>query len=377
MRLLFVANHLNVGGISSYLLTLASGLQQNGHQVYLASSGGELEAKFVQAGITLIKVPLKTKNETSYKILFSFLILKKVIREFNIDLIHSQSRTTQVLADLLSRALAKPHIFTCHGFFKPKIFRRIFGCWGQAVIAISQQVKEHLIADFKLPDSKISVVHNGIDTKNFGDFSAREKIRKDLELQDAFLVGIIARLSDVKGHLYLIRAMRRVIETSPTARLLIIGEGKMKDALIKEVERVGINQQVIFVPAVKNTREMLSAMDIFVMPSLQEGLGLALMEAMAQGIPVAGSAVGGIKTLIQDKFNGLLVKPADVSALEQAIITLLKDPALRQSLGARGREFIIKNFSKEEMVQKTEIVYQQAVLASKNARIKVEREIKS
>ena len=81
--------------------------------------------------------------------------------------------------------------------------------------------------------------------------------------------------------------------------------------------------------------------------------------------------------MIQDKFNGLLVKPADVSALEQAIITLLKDPALRQSLGARGREFIIKNFSKEEMVQKTEIVYQQAVLASKNARIKVEREIKS
>ena len=91
----------------------------------------------------LLKVPLKTKSEISPKIFFSFLKLKKAVREFKIDLIHSHSRTTQVLGDLLGRTLAKPHIFTCHGFFKPRISRRIFGGWGQKVIAISQQVKEH------------------------------------------------------------------------------------------------------------------------------------------------------------------------------------------------------------------------------------------
>ena len=376
MNILLIANHLNVGGISSYLLTLGSGLKQKGHQVYLASSGGELEDKFIQAGITLFKVPLKTKNEISPKIFFCFWKLRKVVREFNIDLIHSQSRTSQVLADLLGRALVKPHIFSCHGFFKPKLSRRIFGCWGQKVIAISQQVKEHLIADFKLDEFKISVVHNGIDTKNFGDFSARDRLRKDLGVQDALLVGMIARLSDVKGHIYLIRAMPEVVKIFPTAKLLIIGEGKMKDALARETDRLGIKGNVLFIPRASNTRDLLSAMDIFVMPSLQEGLGLALMEAMAQGVAVVGSAVGGIKTLIQDRVNGLLVAPADSAALAQAVIRLCNDSALRRALGSRAREFIMANFSKEEMVDKTEIVYQQSLKNNRPRRIG-ERKIKS
>jgi len=360
MRILFIANHLNVGGISSYLLTLTSGLKEKGHQIYLASSGGELEDKFIQSGVMLIKVPLATKNEISPKIFFSFWKLRKLGRKFNIDLIHSHSRTGQVLGDLLGRALVKPHIFTCHGFFKPKISRRIFGCWGQAVIAISQQVKEHLITDFKLDGSKINVVHNGIDTMNFGDFSERDNLRRKLGNPNDFLVGIIARLSDVKGHTYLIQALSEVIKNFPNVKLLIVGQGRMKEALIRQVNVLGLKDSVLFIPEVKNTKDLLAAMDIFVMPSLQEGLGLALMEAMAQGIAVVGSAVGGIKTLIQDKGNGLLVPPADVSSLARAIITLLGDSALRRALGAKAREFIIANFSKEEMVNKTEIVYQQS-----------------
>ena len=361
MKILFIANHLNVGGITSYLFTLASGLKGKGHQVYLASSGGELEGRFIQAGITLFKVPLKTKNEISPKILFSFWKLKKIVRKFNIDLIHSHSRTTQVLGDWLGRALAKPHIFTCHGFFKPKIWRRIHGCWGKKVIAISQQVKEHLITDFKLDEFKVRVINNGIDTKNFGDFSGREGMRRKLGVQTDFLVGIIARLSDVKGHIYLIQAISRVLRVFPSTKLLIVGQGRTKNALIKEVRDLGLKSSVIFIPETKNTKDLLAAMDVFVMPSLQEGLGLALMEAMAQGIAVVGSEVGGIKTLIQDNVNGLLVAPADVPALAKAIIRLLNDSYVRRNLGAQAREFIIANFSKEEMVDKTEAVYQQSL----------------
>ena len=361
MNILFIANHLNVGGITSYLFTLAGGLKQKGHQVYLVSGGGELEDKFTQAGITLFKLPLKTKSELSPKIFFSFWKLKKIAREFKIDIIHTHSRTTQVLGYFLGRCLVKPHIFTCHGFFRPKFFRRIFGCWGKKVIAISEQVKEHLMADFKLAENKISVIHNGIDAKNFGDFSARDNMRAQLGVSADFLVGIIARLSDVKGHTYLIRAMPEVIKNFPNTKLLIIGEGKTKGALLKETRNLGLENSIIFIPEAKNTKDVLAAMDIFVMPSLQEGLGLALMEAMAQGVAVVGSAVGGIKTLIQDKENGLLVAPADAAALAQAIIALFKDSRLRRTLGSRAREFIIANFSKEEMADKTEMVYQQSL----------------
>lgn len=365
MNILFIANHLNVGGISSYLFTLAGGLKQRGHNIYLASSGGELAEKFISSGITHISVPLTTKKEASPKIIFSFLKLKRHAKKLNIDLIHSNSRTTQVLGNLLSRALAVPHIFTCHGFFRPKLSRRLFPCWGQAVIAISQEVKEHLIFDFKLDEKRISVINNGIDTAGFGDFTERDKLRRQLGIDDSPLVGIIARLSDVKGHIYLIRAMQQVVKVNPSSKLLIIGEGKMKGLLVKEADSLGLKDNVLFVPETKGTQGALAAMDVFVMPSLQEGLGLALMEAMAQGLAVIGSRVGGIKTLIRDGVNGLLVEPADAGGLAAAIQRLLGDSFLRRSLGANARQFIIDNFSREKMVDATERVYQRC-LAEKN-----------
>ncbi len=361
MNILFIANHLNVGGISSYLFTLSSGLKRKGHNVYLASSGGDGMDKFRKAGIAHIRVPLRTKNEISPKIILSFFKLSAQVRKLNIDLLHSNSRTTQVLGNLLSRYQDIPHIFTCHGFFKPKLSRRLFPCWGEAVIAISQQVKEHLIFDFKLSELKINVINNGIDTGNFGDFSAREKMRKALGVNDSLLVGIIARLSDVKGHSYLIQAMQTVIKSFPCAKLLIVGEGKMKPALVKQVNDLGIKENVLFLAETENTRDALAAMDIFVMPSLQEGLGLALMEAMAQGLPVVGSAVGGIKSLIQDKLNGLLVEPADQAELAEAMIKLLGDRSMRRDLGEQARKFIMGSFSQEKMVNQTEGVYKQCL----------------
>ncbi len=231
------------------------------------------------------------------------------------------------------------------------------------MIAISGQVKEHLICDFKLDERKISVVNNGIDAANFGDFSAREKMRQALGVNDAPLVGIIARLSDVKGHTYLLQAMQSVIKTFPSAKLLIVGEGKTKDALVKEADDLGIKDNVLFLPEAENTKDVLAAMDIFVMPSLQEGLGLALMEAMAQGLAVVGSDVGGIKSLIQDKVTGLLVKPADPLGLIRAISDLLNDAAKRVLLAENAREFIINNFSQEKMVNQTERVYQACLSA--------------
>jgi len=361
VNILFIANHLNVGGISSYLYTLAGGLKENGHNVYVASNGGELLGKFTEAGIKHISVPLKTKKEISPKIILCFFKLRKVIRQYNIDLVHTNSRTTQVLGSLLSRYSARPHVFTCHGFFKPKLSRRFFPCWGDGLIAISRQVKEHLISDFNLDEDKITVINNGIDVQNFGDFSSRQTLRKDLGIGDLLLIGIVARLSDVKGHTYLLQSMRIVIKNFPSVKLLIAGEGKMKDALVKETDDLGLKNNVLFLPQVGGTENVLAAMDIFVMPSLQEGLGLALMEAMAQGLAVIGSAVGGIKTLIKDGYDGLLVEPANPAALAGALVRLLSDERLRNNLGANARKFIADNFSKEKMVDATEKVYKKCL----------------
>ena len=360
MKIIFLVNHLNIGGITSYILTLASGLKKKGHSVFIASSGGELLPKLNDLGVIYIPIPIKTKNELSLQILVSAFKLKRIIKDNKIDILHSQSRTTQVLGCLLHEFTGIKHISTCHGFFKRRFSRKILPCWGDKIIAISEQVEEHLRTDFKVSSDRISLINNGIDVDKFKPVSSsrKQEIKLRLGLKPGPVIGILARLSDVKGHKYLIEAMKMVLAFSPDAKLLIAGEGKLEKELRKLTERLNIRDSVIFVPEVLDTRDILSAIDIFVMPSLKEGLGLALMEAMSSGLSVIGSAVGGIKTLIKDGENGLLVNPGDPSGIAKAVIDLLSDSDKAARLGANARRFIAEEFSEDKMILKTEELYQ-------------------
>jgi len=263
------------------------------------------------------------------------------------------------LGCLLSRFTGRVHLSTCHGFFKQRFSRRAFPCWGQKVIAISESVKEHLIQDFRVNAAAVSIIHNGIDIDRFAshDTKRKEEMKKSFRLSAGPVVGIVARLSDVKGHIYLIEAMKAVVEKIPQAQLLIAGDGKLKKELTRRVNTLGISKNVLFITEAVDTKDMLAAMDLFVLPSLKEGLGLALMEAMASGLAVIGSSVGGIKTLINDGYNGILVKPADTKGLALAILELLRDERKRTSLGKEARIFISQNFSQEKMVSETERIY--------------------
>lgn len=365
MNILYLSNHLNVGGITSYIFSLGKGLKGRGHNVFVASSSGDCLGKFIREGINYIPIPIRTKSEIDPKILFSLFKLLKYIKEKNIEIVHANTRVTQVLACLIQKYSGRPYVSTCHGFFKPKFFRRLFPCWGQRVIAISQQVSDHLRDDFKVENEKIRIIHNGIDLSRFPvqDSLVKSAAKEKFGLQGAKVIGIIARLSDVKGHIYLIQAMQKVLEEIPDARLLIIGEGREKRKLLDLARQLGIEGSIFFMASAEDTFEVLSAMDVFVMPSLKEGLGLSLMEAMACGIPVIGSDVGGIKTLIENGENGLLVAPADPDGLFRAILELLQDNLKAKDLGEKGRIFIHKNFSQEPMVLKTEEVYRECLNA--------------
>lgn len=359
MNILYITNHLNIGGITSYVLTLSNGLKKMGHNVYIASGGGELSSKLIDNGIVYIPIPMRTKQEVSPAIFISMLKLLGPIKKYNIDVVHSNSRTTQVLGCLLQKFTGVPHIWTCHGFFKRRFSRKVFPCWGQKIIAISESVKEHLINDFKVEKKKIYVIHNGIDVNRFSGprTENREPAKKAFGLDNGPVIGIVARLSDVKGHTYLIEAMYAVINKVPQAQLLIVGDGKMRQELINLTKSLGISKSVFFIPSVKDTRDVLSIMDIFVMPSVKEGLGLALMEAMAYGLAVIGSRIGGIRSLIQDGYNGLLINPKDAKDLSKAILELLKDPPRRAILGNNAKSFIGQNFSQEKMAKETERSY--------------------
>jgi glycosyltransferase involved in cell wall biosynthesis len=365
MNVLFITNHLNVGGITSYVFSLCRGLKKAGHNIYIASSGGDCLTRFTEAGVIFISVPLNTKSEGNvFKMAISFLRLLRDIREKEIQVIHTNSRVTQVLGKLLSSKTGVAHVTTWHGFFKPRWLRRIFPCWGDKTIAISEQVKAHLLNEFKADPDDIRLIYSGIDPDKvkLKEPLSRSEVKKRLGLkEEGAVVGIIARLSDVKGHLYLIRAMKKVLKEFPDAQLLIVGQGRMEDELVALAEELKIKNRVFFIPKAGNIAELLYIMDVFVMPSLKEGLGLGLMEAMAASKAVVGSAVGGIKSLIQDGETGLLVGPQDVSGLAEAILELLKDPAKAAIMGNRARISISENFSLDKMLKLTEGVYRECL----------------
>lgn len=364
MNILLLANHFNAGGISNYILNLSKGLVLKGNRVYVGSSGGEWVRRLQDADIKHIYLPLKTKSILSPKLLSAYFILKKIIREEKIDIVHTQTRVTSVLAYWLSRNNAAPFVYTAHGFFKPRLYRRLFPCLSKLVIAISDPVKEHLIRDFHLQEEKIRVVHNGIDINSHqspGFTSHQKEIRKKFGLNEGPVVGIVARLSEVKGHKYLLTAIKQVKEKIPEIQLLSIGDGRLKRKLETFAQNLGLEKEVHFIPSIPDTAKALSVMDVFVMPSIEEGLGLAIMEAMLAGIPVAASSVGGIPSLIKDGSTGILVKPKDSKTLAAAIIDLLQDKEKAMKLSKNASELIRQEFSLEKMVCETQEVYSECL----------------
>jgi len=360
MNILILSTHLNTGGISSYIMTLAKGLNRQNHCVFVATSGGDRVEELKKYGAEHIELNIRTKSELNPKIYFSIGKISRFIEEEKIDIIHTNTRITQVMGVLLSKTAKKKHVATCHGFFKTRFFRKIFSCWGDRTIAISKEVKEHLMKDFQIDERKISLIHNGLDLEQFvvPDEVTKEKKRKESQLNKKPVIGIIARLSEVKGHDVLIKAMKKVVEKFPQSILLIIGEGKSKEALLKASQKLNLSEHVLFLPIVNKTAEMLCLFDLFVMPSLQEGLGLSVMEAQAMGLPVVASRVGGIPSLIEDGKTGFLVKPGDSEELAQAIIACLNDPLKAKNVGQNARRFIEQEFSAEQMVRETIQAYE-------------------
>jgi glycosyltransferase involved in cell wall biosynthesis len=356
MKILLLTTHMNFGGISSYTFSLAKILVELGHDVYCASSNGDICAQLEKNGIRYLPIPINTKSELSPKVLISLIKLLLFHRKEKFDILHAQTRVTQVLAWYFSKITKIPYVTTCHGFFRKHMGRQIFPCWGQIVFAISDAVKKHLMIDFYVPSKNIALVPNGIEVEKF---TVAEK-RADPKYKDR-AVGIIARLSSVKGHIYLIQAMAEVIKEFPDAKLYIFGHGNNKYELVRLVEKLKITENVFFLPAVSNTAKVLQEIDIFVMPSIQEGLGLSILEAQASGLPVVASNVGGIPTIVKHDISGLLCPPKNPAALSGAILRLMEDRGLAIRLGQKGRQDVESMFNLQIMTSKIEKVYKEVL----------------
>ena len=351
MKVLHVTTHFNVGGISNYILTLSKALKSKGVEVIVASSGGDLKPELDGYGIPHIELDIKTKFEFGPKVLKSAFRLSRIVKDEGVDLIHAHTRVSQVAALLASKMTGVGYVTTCHGYFRKRL-RGIVDSWGARVVAISGAVRSHLEDDLHVDPKRVELIYSGVDLSRFSQATGGagpKEARTRLGLKDAPVVGTIGRLSPVKGHRFFVEAMKDILAKRPDAQAVILGSGEELPMLRKLADSLGIAASVHFYDSCADTGKFLSAMDVFVFPSVKEGLGIALLEALAAARPCVASKVGGIGDIIKDGYSGLLVEPSDPKAIAGAALRLLADASLRDEMGRRGRALVGERFTLDRM----------------------------
>ena len=365
MRILQLTSHLRIGGVPSYVTSLAGALRHRGHQVIVASSPGALLARLEAAGIAHWPVPLDTSAELSGPVMASARALSGWLRREPVDLFHAHTRVSQCAAAWLSRTHRIPYVTTWHGFFRPKLSRWLWPCTGAVTIAISRPVQWHLRHAFHVPVARIRLIHNGVDVAHFSQSPEAADVqayraRWEVPADGAPTIGGIGRLasSNVKGFDLLLNAMQLLRVEFPTLRLLIVGDGPGRPCVERDAARFGLQQQVRFTGSHADVRIPLQVMDVFAFPvRSQEGFGLSLIEAMAAGKPVMGTRVGAVPEIIEHDRSGWLVDPEDPAGLAQGIARVLREPALAARYAQAAQARVREAFSLEQMTDQIEAVY--------------------
>lgn len=363
MKILHLTTHLNVGGITTYILRLIRPFKQNGIETFVLSSGGTCSTALQERGATLFDLPIRTKSELDPRIYWAIPKIRSLIRENKIDILHAHTRVTQVMAFWIQKLTGIPVVTTCHGFYKRRLGRRILPAWGDRTIGISQSVTGHLLNDFKVDPKRVVTVNNGVDLEELDKAYVGHnpvKIKKEFGFrsQDQ-VVGIIARLVADKGHQYLIRALALLEKTHPDIRLLIVGDGNQKNYLQGLTAQLNLGPRVVFLGNVSDVTKPLVAMDIFALPATwREGFGLSIVEAMACRKPVIVSNIWALNSLILNQVTGILIEPKKVEPLAGAISDLLNHPGKSESIGRAGRKMVEESFSVSRMAAEIHEVYQ-------------------
>jgi glycosyltransferase involved in cell wall biosynthesis len=285
--------------------------------------------------------------------------------------LHTWMIHANVIGRVLGRMAGVPIIITSRrnvnigGSVREYINRWTAGL-GDRAIAVCELARQVEIEQTGVSPDKVVTIHNGIDV---GKFSYPGP-QSPAQVRDSFgipkgvpLVGTVGRFRPQKGLADLLAAMVQVRHLIPSARLLLVGGGELLDDLETKALSSGLGTAVTFAGMRSDVPKILAALDVFVSSSLWEGMPNAILEAMAAGLPVVATAVGGTPEVVEDGVTGLLVPPGDPKALAEAIACLLQDIDLRQQMGQAGRGRVTQHFSIERMVERTQTLYEQLLVA--------------
>jgi glycosyltransferase involved in cell wall biosynthesis len=231
-------------------------------------------------------------------------------------------------------------------------------------VTISKYSSKKIAQLYGVDKAKIRIVPNGVDTQKFKPSVDCETIKRQIGIDSKLCVLFVGRLIPRKGLHYLIEAAKQIIKEFSQTMFLIVGDGPLRNHLVSDLEKTNLSGNFVFLGDVSESAlpALYSCADVFVLPSIQEGQGIALLEAQAAAKPIVAFDVGGVREAVLDKETGLLVKP-DNRELADAIMKLLVSWSLREKMGRRGREFVVDNFSWDVCAKKMLQVYREALAA--------------
>jgi len=349
---------LGLGGAEKLLLEISRRLDKEKYQLYIVSLlGGELEDEFRAQGIMPYIINLKSKFDLS-----ALFKLYRFFRKNKIDILHTHLYHPTIIGRVIGRLSGiKKIINHCHYSY---LYQRSFNMWldrltvnlASRIIVVSQASQDFCINQEGLPVDKITLIYNGVSLDSGGDSLAGEELSRFKG--EGVLIGSIGRLCWDKGYQYFLQAAKIILQANPEARFVIIGDGPMKKELEAVSENLGLKDKVLFTGMRKDAARLLRQFDIFVLSSVNEGLPIALLEAMIQAKPVVVTNAGGCPEVVKNKENGLLVAKENPDLLARAIKTLLDDQDLAQRLAGAGQERIRDKFNGAVMVREIERIYQ-------------------
>lgn len=300
--------------------------------------------------------------------------LAHIIEQEQVDVIHAQQYSPffyAVLSVLYYRiALRKPApklLYTEHGIFYP--YRRKFKhvllnpilCqFADEIVAISKSLKANMVKYENFPERRIEVVYNGIELDRFAHVSVDSAAKRaSLGLPpQAQVIGIVARLNQVKNHPMLLRAFKRIMAQQPDAYLLIIGDGPEEAKLKALAESLQVTDRAWFLGPRSDVAELLQILDVYALSSFSEGTSVSILEAMASGLPVVTTRVGGNPEVVREPETAFLVESDNDEQMAAKLLELLRDPALRGKMGQAGKARAYAEFAQEKMVSAYTAMYQ-------------------
>jgi glycosyltransferase involved in cell wall biosynthesis len=344
-------------GGQEQVLHLVVGLARRGVEQRVAvREQSALALRLAQTPVPLIELPFRSELD-----LASILKLRKLIKDFQPSVIHAHDSRTLGLAVAARLAGSRPKLVAARRVafaLRANPFSRFkYRKAPDRILAVSEFIRSRLVAS-GVDSRRVTVIYDGFDWQAILPGANRTDIRRLFGVPgDASLIGCAGSFTAEKGHLVLIRGFQQINRMLPQSRLMLIGDGPLKEKYVTLVRRLGLDGKIVFPGFLSDLGAVLPSLDLFIFPSLEEGLGSSLLYAMACGIPVCASRTGGIPEVIEQGRTGYLFAPGDTDSLVNSALEAIGNPGESRQLAEAASRSVCERFSVERTVEQTHTVY--------------------